>query len=357
MLVQRMSIERDAVSSRSNNPGMVGQPLERDAASPAQVDSAAENSPMAGRTEAGPDLSAAETKVVSPRQTLRYLRDLLAAHGIQAKNKLGQSFLIDLNLLDLLVRSAELDRHDAVLEVGTGTGSLTAQLADQAGAVVTIEIDPILATIARQMVGPRPHVCFLQGDALANKNQMNPQLLASWEEMAAAFSCSRRKVVANLPYVIAAPVISNLLIAREDIERLVVMVQWEIAERLRAEVGSKDYNALSILVQSLAEVEVIRKVAPSNFFPRPQVDSAIVRIRPDPVRRAKVGNVPRFRAYLRDLFVHRRKNLRQALTGWPRGRQDKATVDARLRSLGIAGQARAEDLTIEQHLRLCEVFG
>jgi 16S rRNA (adenine1518-N6/adenine1519-N6)-dimethyltransferase len=336
---------------------MTGQPLGQEATPPAQVNRAAEIPPTSEEMGAELDSAAGEAKAASPRQTLRYLRDLLAAHGIQAKNKLGQSFLIDLNLLDLLVRSAELDRRDAVLEVGTGTGSLTAQLADQAGAVVTIEIDPALAAIAQQMVGSRPHVRFLQGDALANKNQMNPQLLASWDEMATTYSCSRRKVVANLPYVIAAPVISNLLIAREDIERFVVMVQWEIAERLRAEVGSKDYNALSILVQSLAEVEVIRKVAPSNFFPRPQVDSAIVRIRPDPVRRAKVGDVPRFRAYLRDLFVHRRKNLRQALTGWPRGRQDKATVDARLRSLGIDGQARAEDLTIEQHLRLCEVFG
>jgi 16S rRNA (adenine1518-N6/adenine1519-N6)-dimethyltransferase len=352
-----MSIERDAMSGRSDNSGMTGQPLGQEATPPAQVNRAAEIPTTSEGMGAEPASVAGEAKVASPRQTLRYLRDLLAAHGIQAKNKLGQSFLIDLNLLDLLVRSAELDRRDAVLEVGTGTGSLTAQLADQAGAVVTIEIDPALAAIARQMVGPRPHVRFLQGDALANKNQMNPQLLASWDEMATAHSCSRRRVVANLPYVIAAPVISNLLIAREDIERFVVMVQWEIAERLRAEVGSKDYNALSILVQSLAEVEVIRKVAPSNFFPRPQVDSAIVRIRPDPVRRAKVGDVARFRAYLRDLFVHRRKNLRQALTGWPRGRQDKATVDARLRSLGIDGQVRAEDLTIEQHLRLCEVFG
>ncbi|GIW84820.1 MAG: ribosomal RNA small subunit methyltransferase A [Gemmataceae bacterium] len=352
-----MPIERDAMTSQSDHSGTVSQPEGQEATPPAQVNRAAEIPPPSEEMGAEPDSAAGEAKAASPRQTLRYLRDLLAAHGIQAKNKLGQSFLIDLNLLDLLVRSAELDRRDAVLEVGTGTGSLTAQLADQAGAVVTIEIDPALAAIAQQVVGPRPHVRFLQGDALANKNQMNPQLLASWDEMAQAFSCSRRKVVANLPYVIAAPVISNLLIAREDIERFVVMVQWEIAERLRAEVGSKDYNALSILVQSLAEVEVIRKVAPSNFFPRPQVDSAIVRIRPDPARRARVGDVPRFRAYLRDLFVHRRKNLRQALTGWPRGRQDKATVDARLRALGIDGQARAEDLTIEQHLRLCEVFG
>ncbi len=293
----------------------------------------------------------------SPRQTLRYIRNLLAAHGLEPKNKLGQNFLIDLNLLDLLVRVAELTAEDAVLEVGTGTGSLTAQLAQRAGAVVTVEIDAAFAPIAREVIGPRPNVRFIVADALARKNAMNPELMQAWDEMAQALGCRRRKVVANLPYVIAAPVVSNLLIERADIERLVVMVQWEIAERLTAAVGSKAYNALSVLVQSLATVEIVRKVAPSNFYPRPKVDSAIVRIVPDSAKRAVVGDVPRFREFLRDLFVHRRKNLRQALTGWPHGRKDKQFVDAKLRELGIDGTVRAEDLTIEQHLRLCEAFG
>src|SRR5918994_84645 len=159
--------------------------------------------------------------VPSPRQTLSYIRSLFDAYGLEAKSKLGQNFLIDLNLVDLIVRTAELDRSDAVLEVGTGTGSLTARLAEHAGAVVTVEIDTSLAPVAREVIGARP-----------------------------------------------------------DIERMVVMVQWEIAERLRAVPGTKDYNALSILVQSIADVEVVRKVLPTNFYPRPKVDSAIVMIGP-----------------------------------------------------------------------------
>lgn len=299
----------------------------------------------------------ARPSVPSPRQTLSYLRGLFEAHGLQAKSKLGQNFLIDLNLLDLIVRTAELGQPDAVLEVGTGTGSLTAQLAMWSGGVCTVEVDTSLAPIAREVIGERQNVRHVFGDALAGKNDLNPEMMEAWDELYHSRHCTRRKLVANLPYAIATPLISNLLIARDDIERMVVMVQWEIAERLRAAVGTKEYNALSVLVQSLAEVEVVRKVLPSNFYPRPKVDSAIVLIKPNAARRAKVGDVPRFRAFLRDLYVHRRKNLRQALSGWPQGRKDKAEVDAKLAALGIDGTLRSETLDVEQHLRLCAAFG
>ena len=275
---------------------------------------------------------------------------------MEAKSKLGQNFLIDLNLLGVIVRTAELSRDDAVLEVGTGTGSLTAQLAQQAGAVCTVEIDTALAPIARQVIGERENVRFVFGDCLAGKNELNPDMLAAWDDLALSHHCSRRKLVANLPYVIATPLISNLLIARSDIERMVVMVQWEIAERMRATPSTKAYNALSVLVQSVADVEVVRKVLPTNFHPRPKVDSAIVLIRPNVAKRALVGDVPRFRAFLRDLYVHRRKNLRQALSTWPSGRKDKADVDAKLASLGIDGTLRSETLDLEQHHRLCNAF-
>jgi 16S rRNA (adenine1518-N6/adenine1519-N6)-dimethyltransferase len=295
--------------------------------------------------------------VPSPRQTLSYLRGLFEAHGLEAKTRLGQNFLIDLNLLDLIVRTAELDRADAVLEVGTGTGSLTARLAEHAGVVVTVEVDKTLQPVAKQIVGDRPNVRFVFGDALASKNTLNPDMLAAWEEAFAARGCTRRKLVANLPYVIATPLVSNLLIAGIPVERMVVMVQWEIAERLRAEVGTKDYNALSVLVQSVADVELVRKVLPANFYPRPKVDSAIVKITPNAAKRAKVGDVAKFRAFLRDLYVHRRKNLRQALAGWPSGRKDKDEVDAKLAGLGFDGTLRSEVLDIDQHLRLAAAFG
>jgi 16S rRNA (adenine1518-N6/adenine1519-N6)-dimethyltransferase len=282
---------------------------------------------------------------------------LFEAHGLQAKSKLGQNFLIDLNLVDLVVRAAELDSSDAVLEVGTGTGSLTAKLAEQAGVVVTVEIDTGLAPVARQVVGERPNVRYVFGDCLESKNELNPDMLAAWDEAATASKCSHRKLVANLPYVIATPLITNLLITRTDVERMVVMVQWEIAERMRAEVGTKDYNSLSVLVQSVADVEVVRKVGASNFHPRPKVESAIVMIKPNAGKRAKVGDVPKFRAFLRDLYTQRRKNLRGAISDGPGGKRAKADVDAKLAELGIEGTLRAEALDVEQHLRLAAAFG
>ena len=166
------------------------------------------------------------------------------------------------------------------------------------------------------MVGERPNVRFVFGDCLARKNELNPDMLAAWDEAAKQHGCTRRKLVANLPYVIATPLISNLLIARTDIERMVVMVQWEIAERMRAVRRHEGLQRRSrVLVQSVADVEVVRKVLPTNFHPRPKVDSAIVLIKPNAEKRAKVGDVPKFRVFLRDLYVHRRKNLRQALIG------------------------------------------
>jgi 16S rRNA (adenine1518-N6/adenine1519-N6)-dimethyltransferase len=291
----------------------------------------------------------------SPRQTLSFLKQLFEAYGLDAKSKLGQNYLIDLNLIDLIGRTAELSSDEAVLEVGTGTGSLTARLAKEAGAVVTIEIDKTFSPVAQTVVGPKPNVRYLVGDCLAKKSGLNPEMLKAWEE--AAKTHPRRKLVANLPYVIATPLISNLLVSDIPIERMVVMVQWEIAERLRANVGTKDYNALSILVQSIADVEIVRKVLPANFHPRPKVDSAIVMIKPSVSKREEVGDVIRFRDFLRDLYVHRRKNLRGALAGSPRGRREKSEVDAKLKELGIDGNVRAEALDLETHHKLCEVFG
>ena len=293
----------------------------------------------------------------SPRQTLSYVRGLLQSRGIEPKNKMGQNFLIDLNLLDLIVRTAELDKADCVLEIGTGTGSLTTRLADAAGAVLTVELDPDMHALAKEMAGERPNVVLMHGDALARKNELNPEMLAAWGELAARFGCTRRKLVANLPYVVATPVVGNLLISGVPVERLVVTVQWEIAERMSAEVGTKDYGSLAVLVQSLADVRVVRRLPPSVFWPKPKVDSAIVEIIPDPAKRAHVGDPQKFRNFLRDLYTHRRKNLRQALAGWPSGRRDKHEVDAKLAELGIDGTTRAEALDREQHLRLCAAFG
>jgi 16S rRNA (adenine1518-N6/adenine1519-N6)-dimethyltransferase len=291
----------------------------------------------------------------SARQTLSYLQKLFEGHDLRPKNKLGQNFLIDLNLIELIVRSAELTKQDLVLEVGTGTGSLTSRLGDAAGHVITVEIDPGFHALAAEILDGKPGVTLLLVDILKNKNELDPGVVGLVRQLIGS-GLSRLKLVSNLPYVVATPVVSNLLLEDLPLERMVVTVQWEIAARLTASPGTKDYGALSVLVQSLADVEIIRRLGPSVFWPRPQVDSAIVGVRPRAAKRTHVGDVHRFRSFLRDLYVHRRKNLRGALSGWPSGRRDKSEVDSRLGSLGIPGTSRAEQLDLEDHLRLARAF-
>jgi len=298
----------------------------------------------------------ADDATPTPRQTLSYIKDLLQSRRLIPKNKMGQNFLIDLNLLDLVIRSADVTKDDCVLEVGTGTGSLTTRLAEMAGGVFTVELDPQFYAMSRQLLAARPNVRQLHGDALAGKNQLNPHLLSGWNTLADECKLTRRKLVANLPYAIATPLIANLIIAGIPIERMVVMVQWEVAERMIAVPGTKDFGALAVLLQSVTDVEIVRRIAPSNFWPRPEVDSAIVLIKPNAAKAQRVPALPKWRAFLRDLYTHRRKNLRQALFGWPSGRRDKGEVDAMLTRLGMDGSVRAETLDVEQHLRLYGAF-
>jgi 16S rRNA (adenine1518-N6/adenine1519-N6)-dimethyltransferase len=296
-----------------------------------------------------------------PRQTLSYLQQLFRERGIQPKNKLGQNFLIDLNLVDLILRTAELTADDLAVEIGSGTGSLTARLAAHAGAVLSVEIDPSFHSMVRELLDDHPNVVLLHSDALKNKNTLHPQVLAALAALQARSGCRQLKLVANLPYVVATPVISNFLLSDLPLERMVVTVQWEIALRLLARPARKDFGALAVLVHSLADVQLVRRLGRTVFFPRPKVDSAIVAVWPNRAKRAEVearlGSVQRLRNFLRDLYTHRRKNLRGALAGLPSGRREKDEVDRNLGELGIDGSLRAETLDVEDHLRLCEVFG
>jgi 16S rRNA (adenine1518-N6/adenine1519-N6)-dimethyltransferase len=291
----------------------------------------------------------------SPRQTISYLTDLFQQHGLRPKNKLGQNFLIDLNLLDVLLGAAELTEKDLAVEVGAGTGSLTTRLAEHAGAVFSVEIDPTFYQLARQTIGDRPHIRLVNADILKNKNQLNPHALEQLDELRRQYPLPSVKLIANLPYAVATPVIGNALLLDWQFERMVVTVQWEIAERLWAKPGTKDYGALAILVQSVADVQLVRRLPPAVFWPRPQVASAIVLIRPNAARRRRAPDAQKLRTFLRDLYAHRRKNLRGGLVSMP-GPRDKEAVDAKLAELGLDGTVRAETLSVEEHWRLAEAF-
>lgn len=285
--------------------------------------------------------------------TLNRLRQLLAEAGVRPRKDLGQCFLIDLNLLRRVVVLADLRNTDAVLEVGTGTGSLTELLSQEAGVVVSVEIDRGLYTIARSVLTGLQNVVLLRCDALKSKHETHPLVLTSLNAAMDAFGCTSRKLVANLPYNIATPLIVNLLYGLQPWDRMVVMTQLELAEKLAAGPGHPEYGAVSVLVQAVATVTIDRRVPRACFWPRPDVVSALVVIEPDAARRDRLPDT--FREDVHRLWSKRRKKLRgvlRELTGW-----DNRQIDETLSEAGIKdGEQRIERLTVEEFVRLLTVL-
>jgi 16S rRNA (adenine1518-N6/adenine1519-N6)-dimethyltransferase len=290
----------------------------------------------------------------TPRQTATFLKERFAQLGLRPETRYGQNFLIDLNLLELLVDSAQLDVGELALEVGTGTGSLTARLAQRAGQVVTVEVDRKLAAAAEKHLAALPNITMLAQDVLKNKNQIHPRVLETVQTVMAEHRLSAYKLVANLPYHIATPLISNLLLVPQRPVRMCVTIQKEVADRLVATPGTKDYGALSVWVQSVARPEILRVLPPTVFWPRPKVHSAFVRIDDDPDRRARLVDVRFFHDLVRALFLHRRKYLRSVMCSATKGHLPKERVDGILQELGWSPQLRAEQLDIDQLRELAE---
>jgi 16S rRNA (adenine1518-N6/adenine1519-N6)-dimethyltransferase len=244
--------------------------------------------------------------------------------------RLGQNFLADPNLLDAIVRDAGLTPEDVVLEVGAGEGVLTKRLAAVAARVHTVEIDrglePALAPVTAE-----PNVELHWGDAMKLD-------LAGFEPAPTA-------MVANLPYSVATPLILRTIEELPSLGRWTVMVQREIADRLRAAPGSRIYGGPSVVAQLACEVELIRRVDPAVFRPRPRVDSAILRL----VRRGP-GADAATRKLVRAAFAHRRKSLARSLEHAQRGSLEPAREA--LAALGLAGNVRAEALSPEQFAAL-----
>jgi 16S rRNA (adenine1518-N6/adenine1519-N6)-dimethyltransferase len=290
-----------------------------------------------------------------PRQTQSYLRDLFARRGIAPQHRYGQNFLIDLNLHELIVKTAEVGPDDVVLEVGPGAGALTALMARRGAAVVAVEIDPGMAAVTAEAVAGMPNVRVLNADALAGKSTINPEVLDNVRAGLAVAPQRKFKLVANLPYNIATPIVTNLLVHPELCPgRMVLTIQLELAERMRAEPEQEAYGALSILVQALADCTIVRTLPPTVFWPRPKVDSAIVAITPLPEKRAAIADVPWFHQVVRQVFLHRRKNLRRVLHSLWRDRLTRPEIDALLETLGLTGLVRAEALDVEEFLALSE---
>lgn len=290
------------------------------------------------------------------RQTISYLTRRFAEVGLNPNKRHGQNFLIDLNLIKLLAKSAHLTGDDVVLEVGTGMGSLTGMLAEKAASVITVEIDEHLYQMAAEELEMFDNIEMLHRDVLKNKNTFAPQVIETIQQHLSAGENRVFKLCANLPYNVATPILSNLL--RSDVvpHSMTVTIQKELADRICGGPGSKDYGALSIWMQSLCDCEIVRIMSPKVFWPRPKVDSAIIHIVHRPEKRDSIPDLDFFHAFVRAMFFHRRKFMRSVAISAFKGQLTKPQVDEVLEAMNFGADARTEQLAIERIQEMCENF-
>ncbi|MBP8910920.1 MAG: ribosomal RNA small subunit methyltransferase A [Phycisphaerae bacterium] len=286
-------------------------------------------------------------------QTKRQIQELLTAAGVVPNRRLGQHFLVDLNLMRLVVDSAGIGPCDVVLEIGTGTASLTEALAEQAGQVVTVELDPTLAGIARSRLAEKANVQPLHTDALSNKGSIAPAVV---EAVAAARTklggTSRTLLVANLPYDVASPIMVNLIKGPLIVDAMCVTVQKEVAERMTASPGRRDYGTLSIFLQVTGKVQRLRNLPPGAFWPPPQVESAIVRYTRDANKVHKIENMDLLGTVVSLFIGHRRKMLRACVKGSPPELPHRDLWPGIFDQCSIDSTRRPEELSPEQYVAL-----
>lgn len=292
----------------------------------------------------------------SERQTRSHLMRKFQEHGFHPRTHLGQNFLIDLNIVEYVVREAELTRDDVVLEIGAGTAGMTTFMAQEAGHVISVEVDRDMHMLATEAVAPYSNVTLLLTDALKNKNTFSPTVLQAVEEQLAVDPDRRLKLVANLPYSIATPVISNLVATELPWIRMIVTIQYELGLRMQARSGQSHYGALSVWLQSQCHVKMLKQLGPTVFWPRPKVDSAIMSILPASGRRAKIQDRAFFHHFVRSLFGFRRKFIRSVLVGMYRKQLSKPQVDEVLAEMGIEHNVRAEQLDVATIVELATRF-
>jgi 16S rRNA (adenine1518-N6/adenine1519-N6)-dimethyltransferase len=295
-------------------------------------------------------------------QTKHEIQSLLAEAGSSPRHRFGQNFMIDGNLVRIVADGGQIAGDDLVIEVGPGTGTLTDELLARGAEVLAVEIDRDLAAMLRNRFSGNPKFTLIEGDALAGKHAINAELLSRFE--IAKKDGRTVKLVANLPYNIASPLTIELLIA--GVNLLAFTVQKEVADRFRATVGSDDYGPLSVMAQSLADVEVLRVLPPQAFWPMPKIESALVRLVRNPRVGAESSNdaasgdsevapgnsrgdpftVSEFGVFVHKLFSARRKTLRRALL------QMGADAEKSLAAASISGTIRPEELSPPDCLKL-----
>lgn len=271
-------------------------------------------------------------------------KDIIHRHGFRFSKSLGQNFLIDGNVIDSICTKAEITEEDKVLEVGPGIGTLTQELCERAGKVVAIEIDKNLLPILDETLASYKNVEIVQGDVL--KIDLHSLFKDKLSE-------GKVKVVANLPYYITTPIVMRLLEERLSIDKIVVMVQKEVAQRMMASPGKKDYGALSVAVQYYSDANIIVNVPSNVFIPRPNVDSAVIMLDVYDKPRVEVKNEKIFFNVVKAAFGKRRKTLLNALSSSNLNMTKEAVKEALIMS-NIDPIRRGETLTIEEFATLAD---
>lgn len=308
-------------------------------------------------------------------QTKHQIQELLSSVGVLPNRRLGQHFLVDLNLMRLLVDSVDPGRDDVVLEVGCGTGSLTQALAERAGAVVAVEIDRTLQAIAQSQLAGCENVQIVDSDVLSGKGSLNPAVVKALGEARERTGSmgligrigpvqgapggsvkGRLLLISNLPYDVASPVMVDLVKSPFVADAMAVTVQKEVAERMTAEPGTRDYGTLSIFLQAAGDVEMLRVLKPSVFWPAPGVDSAMVRFVRNDHKCCQIGDMGILSDVVGLFMGHRRKMLRACLKTVPAGLGDRDLWLGILAEQSIDPTLRPGELSPRQYVELANAF-
>ncbi|MDE7285026.1 MAG: 16S rRNA (adenine(1518)-N(6)/adenine(1519)-N(6))-dimethyltransferase RsmA [Lachnospiraceae bacterium] len=269
--------------------------------------------------------------------------EILQKYNFSFRKKFGQNFLIDGNILEKIVEAAQITDTDCVLEIGPGIGTMTQYLAERARTVVAVEIDTNLIPILTDTLSSFNNVKIINDDIL--KVDINSIV----EEQNGG---NPIKIVANLPYYITTPIIMSLLEKHINLQSITVMVQKEVADRMQAGPGTKDYGALSLAVQYYTKPEIITKVPASCFMPRPNVDSTVIKLTRHEQAPVEAIDDEYLFAVIRASFNQRRKTLINGLSNAGNLGISKERATAVLEQMGLSSQIRGESLTLEQFTEL-----
>ena len=280
----------------------------------------------------------------NPKETIA----ILNKYGFNFQKKFGQNFLIDTHVLEKIIRAADITKEDCVLEIGPGIGTMTQYLCENAGKVIAVEIDKnLIPILTEDTLAAYDNVKVINSDVL----KLDLKKLAEEENGGRPI-----KVVANLPYYITTPIIMGLFEAGVPLASITVMVQKEVADRMQAGPGSKDYGALSLAVQYYAEPYIAANVPPNCFMPRPNVGSAVIRLTLHEKPPVEVADEKLLFKLIRASFAQRRKTLVNGLTNSPELSFSKEEVTKVLEECGYSPTIRGEALTLHEFAKLANVF-